>query len=270
LSQIHAFSDDKLEQLHDWVQWLFPLPEASPFNGSAPVIDAASAAAFRSSPALRGQLKLSFLRVLRFYGFCEDGSGGVGVDEDIWNRAKGNWWCWMDHNHLRITRIIRSLRILGLEPEAETFFEALKAAKRRFAQGPGERSFMFWTRAAKRPLHIAPEEPDGDESGVVEEEAEDGADEKMVAGEEWLSESEGEETDREDSATSTTPEGENIDKGQEVVDAKGDVSDTAEIKRIPEVKGTDEVKQIAGVKRPAEAMNDTDDVDQKAAATAEN
>ncbi|KAA8892951.1 hypothetical protein FN846DRAFT_923949 [Sphaerosporella brunnea] len=39
--------DDTLEYLHDWVQWLIPSPETSPFNSGAPAVDFATACAFR-------------------------------------------------------------------------------------------------------------------------------------------------------------------------------------------------------------------------------
>jgi len=39
-------------------------------------------------------------------------------------RAK-NWVTPGNHNHLRITRVLKSLRLLGLEPETAGFFECL-------------------------------------------------------------------------------------------------------------------------------------------------
>jgi hypothetical protein len=66
----------------------------------------------------------------------------------------------MSHNHLRITRIIRCLRILGLEKEAQAFYRALKNV---CAEGRISRtSEMYWTRAAKRPLNIPPDMDDED------------------------------------------------------------------------------------------------------------
>ena len=69
-----------------------------------------------------------------------------------------------DHNHLRITRIIRSLRVLGLEKAALAFHSALIAND--FKRRVSDRTLIFWERAAKRPLHLAPEEGDEDAEGV--------------------------------------------------------------------------------------------------------
>ena len=62
-----------------------------------------------------------------------------------------------DHNHLRITRILRSLRVLGLEAEAKAFYDALTEVFDASKGHIGQKSMMFWTRAVSRPLHLAPD-----------------------------------------------------------------------------------------------------------------
>src|ERR1700724_2057723 len=37
--EIQAWPDDQLEAIHDYIQWLFPLPERSGFNVAAPVLN---------------------------------------------------------------------------------------------------------------------------------------------------------------------------------------------------------------------------------------
>ena len=69
LSQILAWDDKQLELCHDYIQYLFPLPERSPFNPSAPLINQAVFKAFRSQPELRSRLKDSFIRILNFMDF---------------------------------------------------------------------------------------------------------------------------------------------------------------------------------------------------------
>lgn len=82
---------------------------------------------------------------------------------DNFDTASQNWVFRFDHNHLRITRIIRSLRVLGLEEEALAFFKALKSVQE--ASNISSRSLMYWSRAAFRPLDIAPEvEPDEEDT----------------------------------------------------------------------------------------------------------
>ncbi|KAI4164517.1 MAG: hypothetical protein LQ342_001830 [Letrouitia transgressa] len=160
LAMILAWPDDALERSHDYIQNLFPLPERSPYNPSAPVIDRATFDAFQSNDELQERLRESLVRMLHFYGFelrTTSASEIQVVQGSNFGEAAQNWVKRTDHNHLRITRIIRSCRVLGLENEAAAFYEAL----RNVIQKTGRISVLsqkYWARAAKRPLAFPPEE----------------------------------------------------------------------------------------------------------------
>ena len=94
--------------------------------------------------------------MLHFYGFKFETNGSI-VTGANYQVAFQNWVKRFNHNHLRITRIIRSLRVLGLEGEAAEFFKALEGVCERSGK-ISEKSLMFWTRAAKRPLFLAPDD----------------------------------------------------------------------------------------------------------------
>ncbi|KAL8851925.1 MAG: hypothetical protein Q9221_003136 [Calogaya cf. arnoldii] len=176
LASILSWPDSQLEYSHDYIQNLFPLPERSPINPAAPIIDEQTFKTFRSSPELQNQLRKSFKRMLRFYGFLLLTSDGGEHPEDTgcqvitaenFTSVSRHWITRFDHNHLRITRIIRSCRVLGLEAEAEAFYEALLdiAGGRRGVFS--KKTLMFWRRAAERPLNLAPEDESEDpERGV--------------------------------------------------------------------------------------------------------
>lgn len=76
-----------------------------------------------------------------------------------------NWVTKSDHNHLRISRIIRSLRVLGLEQNAQAFYKALQDVNNDFPNTIGARSLMYWNRAAVRRLALEPAEDDEDVEG---------------------------------------------------------------------------------------------------------
>ena len=100
--------------------------------------------------------------MLQFYGFSPSFTKIVPTSD--YEDMRRNWVKLFNHNHLRITRILRSLRVLGLEAEAKNFFEALVGVFHGRERGKiGERSMVFWTRAVERPLFIAPEVEDEDE-----------------------------------------------------------------------------------------------------------
>ena len=62
-------------------------------------------------------------------------------------RARDHWLRSHDHNHLRITRIIRSLRLLAGEAPADAFRSAILA---RVAEGGGcvnRATLDYWAQA---------------------------------------------------------------------------------------------------------------------------
>ncbi|KAF2827918.1 hypothetical protein CC86DRAFT_369117 [Ophiobolus disseminans] len=80
------------------------------------------------------------------------------VRSSHWAKSFKGWAVRFDHNHLRITRILRCLRILGLQTECDAFFAALKEVYEDPAFKISERSMSYWTRAVTRPLYIAPDD----------------------------------------------------------------------------------------------------------------
>ncbi len=117
LIEVLRFDDARIETVHDFVQWLFPLPEASRAVPGAPVLSSAEAAAIRGDPQARRGLQAGLERMTRFY------AGTTG------------WLVGFDHNHLRITRIIAAVREL-LGHEAAAAFHAMVVARNRAAGAP--------------------------------------------------------------------------------------------------------------------------------------
>ena len=150
VADIQKWSPGKLEAHHDYIQWLFPLPEPSPVNPLAPVLDSAAIAEFQGSPPLRAALLASFERMLCFYGFELLPGSPCHVEQTSgFADASANWLTPGNHNHLRITRILRSTRLLGLEQESKAFFRALEAL---YGTDQGRRniggvSFRYWQSA---------------------------------------------------------------------------------------------------------------------------
>jgi Opioid growth factor receptor (OGFr) conserved region len=154
LEEILRWDDMRLEMVHDYIQWIFPLPEASGANPLAPVLDAEAIATIRADVAMKGRLRAAFERMLEFYGFVLEGD--AVVEGPRFATASRNWLHPGNHNHLRLSRILRSLRVLGLENEAAALWEALRRLYER-ETAVGRRvitteTFGFWRRAATEPL----------------------------------------------------------------------------------------------------------------------
>lgn len=65
LSDVLAFDLDELEQVHDYIQWLFPLFERSAANPNAPVLDQDSVTTLRRHQDLRRNIRKAFELMLR-------------------------------------------------------------------------------------------------------------------------------------------------------------------------------------------------------------
>jgi len=150
LREILAWPDGALEDVHDYIQWLFPLTEPSAFNPRAPLLDQAAIREFRRSDDLRRAVTAAFGRMLRFYGFemAPDEEPGMRRAPNIAERAHA-WRYPMNHNHLRITRILKCLRLVGLEAQAAAFFAALEKLYNEDPRpGITAETFRYWREAA--------------------------------------------------------------------------------------------------------------------------
>ncbi|KAJ2990310.1 hypothetical protein NUW58_g3012 [Xylaria curta] len=113
LDEILAWGDDRLEREHNYIQTVFPLPEESGFSFRAPIVDEETMLIFVRSPELKANLLRALKRMLAFYGF--DAEDKKGLDFRLVITPKKNpepgfahWAVIINHNHLRITRIIEA------------------------------------------------------------------------------------------------------------------------------------------------------------------
>jgi hypothetical protein len=154
LRDIQQWPDGRLEDVHDFIQWLFPLREPSPVNPYAPRITSETLTAFHEDAALGNALRRSFERMLNFYGFRLSPGPPPKVEpgSNFAARSAG-WLAPGNHNHLRITRIMKCLMLLGLAGEAGAFFDALAQINAQEQDTPAPRitprTFQFWQSAVR-------------------------------------------------------------------------------------------------------------------------
>jgi hypothetical protein len=153
LHEIQQWTDGQLEAVHDYIQWVFPLPERSGFNLAAPVLTRESIQDFRKRPDLQEKLRVSFLRMMNFYGFEARSGQQITVTRAPNFAAKATVWLSPgNHNHLRITRILRCLSVLGLEAEARAFFDCLSEIYADEQNKPmpaiSDETMLYWREAA--------------------------------------------------------------------------------------------------------------------------
>lgn len=146
LSEIWSWNDGRLEMVHDFIQWLFPLPEPSRFNPDAPRLTAADSAAFRSRPALQDNVRRSLDRMLEFLGLARQDSRVVRGPR--FAVAAARWLDPANHNHLRLTRILLFLGHAGLDTEAAGLLACLEDIAAQEGSGKIQpRTLAFWRAA---------------------------------------------------------------------------------------------------------------------------
>lgn len=150
LAQILAWSDAQLEAVHNYIQWLFPNARPSGPNPTAPLLNDEMIEAFASDPLLRTNLRSSFLRMLRFYGLDYNVATGQITRAPNAAARQAVWLTLGNHNHLRITRILFCLRALGLQQEAQAFFQILNdICQNEGRNAVGAATLQYWRNASR-------------------------------------------------------------------------------------------------------------------------
>lgn len=108
IEDIWNFSDEQIEHIHDFIQLLFPLNE-----GSGAVFHGHYLNTLSSIDAIKSNdlAKKSILKSSKWF-------------LDFLERNR-HWRRRQDHNYLRITRIIKSLRLLVSDQEADLFYQSV-------------------------------------------------------------------------------------------------------------------------------------------------
>lgn len=100
-----TLTDVAFDRHHGFIQWAFPTPEKSHNNFSAPLLDLGTAIWLAEDPKTLDFLERMTIRFLQFL------------------KNNGQWKSSYNHNHLRVTRVIQSLRILHSWELAQWFHE---------------------------------------------------------------------------------------------------------------------------------------------------
>jgi hypothetical protein len=157
IDQIWAFDFGRLEQVHDYIQWLFPSGKPSNFNPHAPLLDPETIEVFRGDPDLQSRLRKSLEVMLSFYGLelsFRDSVPSIDKSSDYHARRAG----WQDappghinHNLLRLTRILEALSTLGLPDCGVALYECLEAIQQEQPLKIPGKTLALWQQAIETP-----------------------------------------------------------------------------------------------------------------------
>lgn len=106
--ELLSLSDEDFENKHGFIQWAFPITEPSKHLSNAPVLDLGSAIWLAKNHEVSEFLESMTVRFLEFL------------------KSNPHWKCKYNHNHLRISRAIQSIRILHSWELASWFYNKVK------------------------------------------------------------------------------------------------------------------------------------------------
>jgi hypothetical protein len=151
LDDLQTQTLDSLDRNHDYIQWLFPLPEPSSANPDAPLLSASGISEFAQSEDLRGNLLRSLVVMLRAYGMelVRGAAGPVIHRSDTFPLRNKVWLTPFNHNFLRFTRILRSLTLLGCKEYADALFRCLQEIYRENPAIVGSDTYRYWKTAPR-------------------------------------------------------------------------------------------------------------------------
>ena len=148
-NDIVNFDNTRLERSHVFIQWLFPLPQASKAVPGSPVLTDEEIAIFNKSDELKANLYYAFLVMLSFYGLEINKKIIKSVDYD----TRANVWQYPhSHNYLRITRIIACLAILGLNNYSKMLYDCMIELYNEFPDDFTPDNKVYWDAAVKGQL----------------------------------------------------------------------------------------------------------------------
>lgn len=152
LDDILSWPDTRLEAIHDYIQWLFPLLAPSRFNPNAPILTATDRAEFRQPGPCRDNFLRAFRRMMRFYGLeCDDADPeDVYITKSlIYDLRSRVWLTPGNHNYLRLSRILTACRLLGCEAYAWGLFDRLHVLYREAGGRIGQETHTHWRNAVR-------------------------------------------------------------------------------------------------------------------------
>jgi len=154
--EVIRLDDEGLEKCHDYIQWLFPLPEPSKFMPNAPLLDEETAKVLASEYSVR--IMEAVRHMMRFWHVTLN----LHSSEHKPHLKPSQYWMTPnDHNHLRLTRIMRFLTLMASATKrsheerllysnvAKSILFALVSANDETEFATKE-TVKFWEEAAKK------------------------------------------------------------------------------------------------------------------------
>jgi hypothetical protein len=130
LRDLWSLDDDQMEHSHDVIQWMFPSDVPSTHHSHAPVLTDEQVYTMWRDPIIRDSIKSSASRYVQFL-----------------MATLPNWLHVMDHNYLRITRVLRCLWIMRMGDEFLRWRDMCDKMYQGFPERIPEKTYHYWMNA---------------------------------------------------------------------------------------------------------------------------
>jgi hypothetical protein len=141
-----------LEAHHGYIQWLFPIREGGMNTDSQPM-SKHEASLFRSDATILNRVVQSYRLMLDFYGLVlvDDNSGQIARNPVTYQKRYRHL-NHSFHNYLRITRIMKSLGVVGLEHYKFAFLHhmALEVFREDNLSNTAESFVKYWAPTLRK------------------------------------------------------------------------------------------------------------------------
>lgn len=148
IEEMWAWDDRQLERMHNFIQWWFPLDEPSGNSLGAPILTKHEIEQFHTDKEIQKRLLKSFSIMMNYYGLAFDEEAGKIERAKDFEKRSG--WLFPDnHNYLRITRILKSMKLLGFPEISKVLFGALEGLYKEYRIYIGPKTWKYWSDSVK-------------------------------------------------------------------------------------------------------------------------
>ena len=160
-SQLLQLTDQQMEYSHDVIQWLFPTKTVSTHNLEAPILTDEDIEEIKGNDTALNMISSGYKRMLSFYGLDVEVQNKntscashqtkmkiVPTDDFFVNSLR--WLKYNNHNHLRLTRIMECLRLIGRWQDAMYLGYFLLNLAEMFPNQISKETKNYWSQEFQR------------------------------------------------------------------------------------------------------------------------
>jgi hypothetical protein len=153
IRDVFNFDRKEKEEKHNFIQWLFPLKESSAFNPDVPLLNDPLILLMKKDPIVQKNLQGSLDSMLEFYWLkWKDGSRREIIQKEPFKeravKSDEGWVSVNHHNFLRLSRMMKSLNLLGLENESLALRDCLMNIGKEYPQHIPKETLEYWEKSA--------------------------------------------------------------------------------------------------------------------------